>query len=129
MYYPLCGLGTSYLYLNLNDSALFFLNKALNIALSCRNIDMEKSVLSNLLGYYEVNHEYGKVYQYANRLIELGDDDLGNIYRAKGNVLIDMGLLDSAYYYLKLSVASNNLDTHGQWDIILYNSSLKIRQA
>lgn len=100
MYYPLCGLGTSYLYLNLNDSALFFLNKALNIALSCRNIDMEKSVLSNLLGYYEVNHEYGKVYQYANRLIELGDDDLGNIYRAKGNVLIDMGLLDSAYYYL-----------------------------
>ncbi len=120
MYYPLCGLGTSYLYLNLNDSALFFLNKALNIALSCRNIDMEKSVLSNLLGYYEVNHEYGKVYQYANRLIELGDDDLGNIYRAKGNVLIDMGLLDSAYYYLKLSVASNNLDTRTMGYYSLY---------
>lgn len=111
MYYPLCGLGESCLYLNLNDSALSFYNKALDISRYYRNVDMEKSVLFSLVGYYEVMHEYTDVYQYANRLIELGDDDLTDIYRAKGNALMDMERLDSAYYYLKLSTLSEDLNT------------------
>lgn len=111
MYYPLCGLGESCLYLNLNDSALSFYNKALDISRYYRNVDMEKSVLYSLVGYYEVMHEYAGVYQYANRLIELGDDDLTDIYRAKGNALMDMERLDSVYYYLKLSTLSEDLNT------------------
>ena len=127
MYYSLNGLGTSCLYLNLNDSAFYFMNKALDIALYYKNADMEKNVLSGLLGYYEIIHEYEKVYQYANRLIELGSDDLANIYRAKGNALMYMGLLDSAYCYLRWSTLTENLDTRTMGYYSLYELLKKRR--
>lgn len=120
MYFPLNGLGTSYLYLNLNDSAFSFINKALDIALYYEDVDMEQNVLSSLLGYYEVIHEYEKVCQYANRLIELKSDNLENIYRAKGNALMHLEIFDSACYYLKLSVTSEDLDTRTMGYYSLY---------
>lgn len=128
MYYPLHGLGNSSLYLHLNDSALFYYNKALQVSRWAGNAEMEKAVLSSLAGCYELLHQYEKVNRYATRVIEMGGDDLTSMYRVKGNAFVHLGLVDSAYYCLRLSVSSDNLTTRTLGYYSLYQL-LKEKQA
>lgn len=111
MYYPLRGIGTSFLYLNLPDSALSYYNKALNVSCLIGNVDMEKYLLSSIAGCYELMEDYAMAGEYASKVIEMGDNDLTNMYQIKGNALMHTGALDSAYYYLSLSTSSADLNT------------------
>lgn len=128
LYYPLHGLGTSFLYLHLNDSALFYYDKALSVSRWAGDPDMERAVLSSLAGCYELMQQYEKVNRYATMAIEMGGDDSTSMYRVKGNALMKLGLLDSAYYCLRLSVGSDNLGTRALSYYSLYQL-LKERQA
>lgn len=120
MYYPLRGLGTASLHLNHADSALYYFNKALHISRLVGNADMEKGALSSLVGYYELLHDYKKVNQYATKVIEAGHYDLTNMYRAKGNALLNMNQPDSAYHYLNLSLSATDLATRTMGYYSLY---------
>lgn len=120
MYYPLRGLGAASLYLHHADSALSYFDKALRISRLVENADMEKGAWSSLVGCYELLHDYEKVNQYATKVIEAGDYDLTNMYRAKGNALLNMNQPDSAYHYLNLSLFATDLATRTMGYYSLY---------
>lgn len=121
MYYPLRGIGTAYSFKLQYDSALVYYNKALEISCRANNNEMKAYVLSSIAGCYEAKNDFEKANEYATKVINLGVSDCTNMYEVKGNSLMHLNRLDSAYYYLKLSVTSTDLNTKAIAYYHLYN--------
>ena len=69
----------------------------------------------------KLKNDFEKANEYATKVINLGVSDCTNMYEVKGNSLMHLNRLDSAYYYLKLSVTSTDLNTKAIAYYHLYN--------
>lgn len=111
MCFNLREIGCNYRYLDKEDSALYYLDKAYDMS---RSIEDSSFFLSHLfndyVAYYTDNELYDKAFYYLSRLEHLPiNQDKHDILFNKGCLFNKIKKYDSAYYYLSLSAQSEDI--------------------
>jgi tetratricopeptide (TPR) repeat protein len=104
-------IGTTFLYLNQNDSALTYYQHALERGYLLNDTILIRNGFRNLALYYNTIENYELTNKYIINLMKMGETNLHSIYNLKANALLQLGEKDSANYYLQKAVLSTNLAT------------------
>lgn len=105
------NIGTTFLYLNQNDSALTYYQHALERGYLLNDTILIRNGFRNLALYYNTIENYELTNKYIINLMKMGETNLHSIYNLKANALLQLGEKDSANYYLQKAVLSTNLAT------------------
>lgn len=100
------NIGFGYLFVNNLDSAVHYFDKALNLAgSSVDSITYNNMIHNDYAIYYGEIGEYAKALEHLAKITVMNDKTNLN----KGSILLSLGQLDSAYYYLSQTKQSNDL--------------------
>lgn len=105
----LSNIGLAYSGLQKEDSALFFQDKALQMAYVCYP-PMISGLYHHISAIYKRGHDYEKAIQYVDSALMISPNN-ASLYFTKGDSYNEMMRYDSALHYLNKSVLDDNLYT------------------
>lgn len=98
--FPLRGIAHAFLLQNKLDSALFYYQKAYDYAFELRDSNRMAIINHDFAMIYEDKKEYNLANEKISKSIAMiNSDQLPNVYRTKGYIMLGLNELDSAWYY------------------------------
>lgn len=123
MSFDLRGIAIAYQFIEKEDSALFYFNKAYAICQAVQDSSIfSPLILGDLIAYYMNQKDYKKAFLYLSQLENLSiAEKSSDIYYYKSCLFNKTHKYDSAYYYLNM-----NINTCDIYDRVTYYDQLRI---
>ncbi len=123
LFFSLRGIGGIFMFQECSDSALYYYQKALSIALNTHDSLWTSAVLCDISRAYYNKKDFRKAYQYISASIKIAPNNKNPYpgYFLKGDILVHLKQTDSARFYLNLSRRSPDIYDKAASSTALYD--------
>lgn len=110
--YPLRGIARMYLLQNMQDSALYYYQEALDYALAEQDSSLIGALYHDFAMVYNEKKDYVQANNYVSKAIMIQGQEAVNTILSKAQIMLNLNELDSAGYFFQKNI--DRLDIYGK---------------
>lgn len=110
--YPLRGIARMYLLQNMQDSALYYYQEALDYALAEQDSSLIGALYHDFAMVYNEKKDYVQANKYVSKAINIQGQEAVNTILSKAQIMLNLNELDSAGYFFQKNI--DRLDIYGK---------------